>query len=89
MMVLMRGLAALAAVALIGAAAAGCGGLSQSDADIRCNQEKLSKSACFNNSVYLACEACFERCGDSCLPRAGTCPAQYACPGDPAPDGGP
>jgi anaerobic selenocysteine-containing dehydrogenase len=89
-MVLMRGLAALAAVALIGAvAAAGCGGLSQSDADVRCNLEQQGDSACFDASVYAICQSCFERCGDSCQLQDGTCPAIYQCPGDGPFDAGP
>jgi hypothetical protein len=78
---LMRGLAALAAVGFVAALSAGCGGLSKSDADLRCNQEKASKSACFDDTAYAACEDCYERCGDDCIPQS-TCPATYLCPGD-------
>ncbi len=87
-MVLMRGLAALAAVALIGAAAAGCGGLSQSDADQRCNTEKQNRPNCFDDTAFMACEACYERCGDSCQTQSTTCPVTFYCPGDSTPDGG-
>ncbi len=88
-MVLMRGLAAVAAVALIAAAANGCGnGLSQSDADLRCNQEQLAKSACFDGTVYDQCASCYERCGSDCAAQE-LCPEQYLCPGDTLlPDGG-
>ncbi len=87
-MVLMRGLAAAAAVAFIGAVAAGCGGLSKSDADIRCNQQQVSETACFDSNVYAQCESCFERCGDDCLLQAGSCPSQFLCPGDTPVDAG-
>jgi hypothetical protein len=87
-MVFVRGLAALAAVAVIVGAAFGCGGLSQSDADLRCNQEMEAKGQCFDPNVFSLCESCYERCGDSCMPAAGTCPAQYLCPGDSLLDAG-
>ena len=87
-MVLMRGLAAMAAVVLIAASAAGCSGLSQADADSRCNQEKAIKGACFDDNVFKMCESCFERCGDSCVPQSTTCPVQYLCPGDTLLDAG-
>jgi hypothetical protein len=80
-MVLMRGFAAVATVALLAATAYGCGGLSKGDADIRCNQEQLDKTACFDADVYAACQSCYERCGDSCAPQE-LCPEQYLCPGD-------
>jgi hypothetical protein len=81
-MVLLRALAAVSAVAWISAVAVGCGGgLSKEDADVRCDQEKAALTACFDDKVYAACEACFEKCGDSCI-RGGTCPSTYACPGD-------
>jgi hypothetical protein len=80
-MVFMRGLAALSAVALISALAAGCGGLSKDDADVRCNQEQMAKGSCFDDTVYAACEDCYMRCGNDCVPQ-GTCPSTYLCPGD-------
>lgn len=81
-MVLMRGFAAIAAAAIIAAMPFGCGsGLSKSDADIRCNQEKVGKAACFDANAYLSCESCFMHCGDSCVPQS-TCPSTYLCPGD-------
>jgi hypothetical protein len=80
-MVLVRGLAALAAVALIGATAAlGCSGLSQSDADTTCNQEQQDKSSCFDTNVYQLCVSCYESCGYGCQPQE-MCPEQYLCPG--------
>ncbi len=84
-MVLRRGLAALAAVALIAAACSS--GLSQSDADTRCTQEQESKSSCFDTNVYASCVSCYERCGNDCLPQ-GDCPEQYLCPGDTPLDAG-
>jgi hypothetical protein len=88
-MILVRGLAALAAVAVVVGVAFGCGGLSQSDADIRCNQEKAAKGSCFANdpNAFTRCESCYERCGNDCQP-ASTCPAQYLCPGDTLLDAG-
>jgi hypothetical protein len=87
-MVLLRGLAALAVVAFIAAAAAaGCSGLSQGDADLRCNQEQQAKTFCFDANVYQHCQSCYERCGDSCVPQ-GLCPEQYLCPGDTLLDAG-
>jgi hypothetical protein len=87
-MVSMRGLAALAAAGLLGAAAKGCGGLSPSDADMRCNQEKQAKRTCFDDSVFQGCQACFERCGDSCQSEGASCPLVYVCPGDAPADAG-
>jgi hypothetical protein len=81
-------LAALAAVVLLGAAPGGCGGLSQSDATSRCTQEMRAKGACFDDSVFQSCQACFERCGDSCQSADATCPLVYVCPGDAPVDGG-
>jgi hypothetical protein len=69
------------AVALVAAAAACSGGLSQGDADLRCNQEQEAKTACFDANVYQLCQSCYERCGDACVPQ-GLCPEQYLCPGD-------
>jgi hypothetical protein len=86
-MVLMRGFAAVAAVAMMAATAYGCGGLSKSDADIRCNEEQQSKSACFSADTFAACESCYERCGDDCAPQE-LCPEQYLCPGDSPSTGG-
>jgi hypothetical protein len=81
-MVLMRGLAAVAAVAFLLATAYGCGdGLSQSNADLRCNQEQLAKTQCFDTEVYSQCESCMERCGSECAAQ-NLCPEQYLCPGD-------
>jgi len=87
-MFLMRGLAALAAVALIGAAQGACGGLGQSDAESRCNQERKNRPNCFDDTAFTACEACYERCGDSCQAQSTTCPVTYYCPGDATADGG-
>ncbi len=87
-MILVRGLAALAAVALIGVTAAlGCSGLSQSDADLRCNEEQQGKSACFDTNVYASCVRCYESCGNDCQPQE-MCPEQYLCPGDTLLDAG-
>jgi hypothetical protein len=89
-MVLKRVFAALVAVVVIAAAASGCTGLSKSDADVRCNQEQLSKTACFDGpmgQVFAACESCYERCGNDCTPQE-TCPETYHCPGDSPGDGG-
>jgi hypothetical protein len=83
-MVLRRGLAALAATALVVAAADGCSGLSKGDADIRCNEEQQSKNLCFDTSVYADCESCFEMCGDDCVPQ-NMCPEVYLCPGQTLP----
>ncbi len=77
----MRGLAAVAAVAFVAVLSAGCGGLGKDDADLRCNQEKAAKAACFDDTVYAACEDCYMRCGDQCIPQA-TCPETYLCPDD-------
>ncbi len=84
----MRGLAAIAAVAIIVAAAFGCGGLSQSDADLRCNQEKAANASCFDDNVFKMCESCYERCGDSCVAQPNTCPVQHLCPGESPLDAG-
>ncbi len=87
-MVLVRGLAALAAVALIGVTAAlGCSGLSESDSDQRCTAEQQSKTACFDSNVYQRCVSCYESCGDDCQPQE-VCPEQYLCPGDTLLDAG-
>jgi len=87
-MALMRGLAALATAALVAAAAVvGCSGLSQSDAELRCNQEQISKTDCFDTNVYNSCVSCYESCGNDCQPQAD-CPAQYLCPGDTPLDAG-
>lgn len=81
MVLWVRGLAALSALMVLGSAAgAGCGGLSSSEADLRCEQEQESISFCFNASVLAACEACYESCGDSCV-RVASCPLSYECPG--------
>jgi hypothetical protein len=58
--------------------AAGCGGLSKEDADVRCDQDKQALSALFDDSVYQACEKCFMDCGDSCV-RLSTTPLTYTC----------
>jgi hypothetical protein len=87
-MVLGRGLAALAAVALIGVTAAlGCSGLNASDSNQRCTAEQQSKTACFDDNVFASCVSCYESCGDSCQPQE-TCPEQYLCPGDTPVDAG-
>jgi hypothetical protein len=84
----MRVLAALISVVGIGALAAGCSsGISSSDAATRCQQEQLSKSACFDANVLANCESCYTRCGDDCTPQ-GTCPSSYLCPGDAPIDAG-
>jgi hypothetical protein len=76
-----RGLAALSVAAvLLSAAAAGCGGLSASDAELRCKQEQMDIADCFDSNVLTACEACYESCGDSCT-RTPTCPLTYSCAG--------
>jgi hypothetical protein len=87
-MVLMRGLAALAAVAFIAATAAmGCTGLSASDSETRCTQERLGKSYCFDTNVFNSCVSCYERCGNDCTAQ-GLCPEQYLCPGEMPVDAG-
>jgi Na+-translocating ferredoxin:NAD+ oxidoreductase RNF subunit RnfB len=78
-MVVLRGLAAMSAVALFSAMVLGCGaGLSKEEADLRCDQEKAALSSFFPDSAYASCEACFEKCGDDCV-RLATSPISYSC----------
>ncbi len=87
-MVFVRGLMALAAVGALAATwAGGCGGLSASDAQVRCNEEQMGKADCFDTNVYNSCVACFENCGDSCTAQE-VCPEQYLCPGQTLIDAG-
>lgn len=72
--VMALGAAALAAMPL------GCGsGLSTEDATLRCDQEKVGKSACVTQAAYDACIQCYEECGDECT-AAAACPETYSCP---------
>ena len=88
MVLWLRGLAALSAVVVVSsAAAAGCTGLSSTDATLRCQQEQMDIADCFDSTVLAACEACYESCGDSCQ-RTVTCPLTYQCPGDNTGGGG-
>jgi hypothetical protein len=87
-MVLMRVVAALAAVAGIGLAGVACSsGLSTSDAQSRCTAEQAGKMYCWNDAVTANCVDCYQRCGNSCTGQ-GTCPSTYLCPGDPMIDAG-
>src|SRR5260370_1303274 len=80
-MVLMRGLAALAAAGFLSVIAVGCGaGLSKADADARCHAEQAVLGYFFDPAVYTSCEQCYESCGDSCV-RHGTSPISYSCAG--------
>jgi hypothetical protein len=64
---------------LFASAALGCGsGLSEEDAQLRCDQERESKGAFVTDEAYDQCLACFEECGDACEPQA-TVPASYEC----------
>ena len=75
----LRGLAALSIAALAVALSPGCGaGLSTDDAKMRCDQEQVAKAQCFDAKVFASCQACFEECGDNCVP-SGTCPSTYSC----------
>jgi hypothetical protein len=80
-MVVMRSLAAAATVVLLSAVGAGCGGLSESDAKVRCEQDQQALGYFFDDKVMAACMSCFEDCGDSCV-RHSTAPLTYTCPGD-------
>ena len=60
-MVLVRSWVGVSAVVLLSALGLGCGaGLSKEDADTRCDQEKASLGAFFDDKVYASCETCFE-----------------------------
>ena len=81
-MVLMRGLAAMSAAVVLSVLAFGCSsGLSQTDADARCDSEKAVLADFFNDAVYASCEACYEKCVDDCV-RHATSPISYVCPDD-------
>lgn len=77
-MVLLRALAAVSAMTFLSAMAGCSSGLSKEDADTRCDQEKASLGAFFDDKVYANCEACFEQCGDTCV-RHATSPISYSC----------
>lgn len=79
-MVVLRVLVALSAVGLLVVGAASCGsGLSEEDAKVRCDQDKTAfQSACFSDTAYEGCMACFQECGDTCV-RLSTCPLTYTC----------
>ncbi len=81
-MVLMRGLAVIAAVGLLAAAAAnGCSsGLSEADAQARCSTAQSEDTACVDTAAFVQCTSCFEACGSDCAPQ-GLCPEQFLCPG--------
>jgi hypothetical protein len=86
--VLTWGLLALPVLVVVAAMGIGCGsGLSQSDAESRCNAEQAAKMYLFGPGVYSMCVSCYERCGNDCTPQ-GTAPATYLCPGDAPIDGG-
>jgi hypothetical protein len=89
MVLWLRGLAALSAVVVLASAAAGgCSGLSTDEATTRCNEDQADSEFCFDPSVFQACLACYESCGDACQPNATQCPLLYECPGQSSGTGG-
>lgn len=78
-MILLRAMAAVAALGFMSVVAAGCGsGLSLEDATIRCDADKIALGAFFNDAVSKNCTSCFQECGDECV-RKSTSPISYAC----------
>lgn len=58
---------------------AACGsGVSESDAQARCDQEKAAKAGFFTQSSYDQCVSCQEDCGDDCRAQS-TSPETYKC----------
>jgi hypothetical protein len=58
----------------------GCGsGISASDAQARCDQERAAKVATMTDKSYQQCLDCYQSCGDQCAAKA-TSPETYACP---------
>jgi hypothetical protein len=57
----------------------GCGGLSDNEIKVRCDQERAAKMpSCVDDDAYAACMSCYDECGDSCRSK-GLCPEQYTC----------
>jgi len=73
-----RALSILALVPLLGLTFAACG-YSDEEAQSKCDLERTAKAACFDDTTYTQCVACFEECGDDCA-IAESCPVQYICP---------
>jgi anaerobic selenocysteine-containing dehydrogenase len=57
----------------------GCGGdgLSEADAQLRCNQLQ-ARDQCVTTAARDACISCYEECGDKCT-VVNTCPAKFTC----------
>jgi len=77
---MVRHLAGFAALWMM-AAALGCGpGVSEEEAKVRCDQERLANGTnCIDDAAYSQCLSCEQECGDQCL-RLESCPQQYTCP---------
>lgn len=59
---------------------AGCGGLSNEDARLRCDQLRTANATnCMTDEAYDQCVVCYEECGDECA-TLESCPLQFACP---------
>lgn len=80
-MLVMRSLVVAATAAVVSVVVAGCGGLSEADAQVRCDQDQAALGYFFDDTVMAACVACFEDCGDSCV-RHATTPLTYSCSTD-------
>lgn len=64
----------------LSALAAGCGGLSTTEAQQRCDQEReADATGCITDAAYDLCVSCFEECGDECA-HPLSCPATFTCP---------
>jgi hypothetical protein len=69
-----------AAVVLLFASTATCGGKSEEQAKTFCDQQRKAESGsnCITDKEYDACVQCYEDCGDNCRP-ASVCPEVFAC----------
>jgi hypothetical protein len=58
----------------------GCGsGVSDEEAQLRCDQARRADSVCITDEGYQQCLRCQEECGDQCA-TLESCPVQFSCP---------
>lgn len=65
-------------ISMVTLGAFACGGLSEEEIKLRCDQEKAAKPQIFTEESYKQCLTCYEFCGDECIPISST-PATYEC----------
>lgn len=69
---------ALSALTLLFTQAACGSGYDEERAKTVCEQERAAKAPIFTDDDFAKCVACYEECGDGCVPKHTT-PYDYVC----------